>query len=99
MWGRSLCINASTHEGAMFDYIARAQAAGWAVLVAGVHGGRSPTAHMQRLWQEVMAPAAFSALLVVGHSAGAAWTMQMLDSFPEAAGRLKALALTDGAFG
>ena len=31
VWGRSLCINASLHEGAMFDYIFRAQELGWAV--------------------------------------------------------------------
>ena len=34
MWGRSLCINDSTQRGAMFDYIFRAIAAGWGVVVA-----------------------------------------------------------------
>ena len=34
VWGRSLCINDSTRTGAMFDYVLRARALGWAVVVA-----------------------------------------------------------------
>jgi len=99
VWGRSLCINASTLEGAMFDYVARAKALGWAVVIAGVHGNqRGPSAHMSRLWQDVLAPSPSTKLLVVAHSAGAAWTVEVLAHYPEAAEKLEALVLTDGAF-
>jgi len=98
VWGRALCINNSLHEGAMFDYIFRAKAAGWAVLVADVHGEPSST-HMRKLWEQVIAPMPSTQLLVVAHSAGAHFSMELFQSTPEARSRLTALALTDGAFG
>jgi len=98
LWGRALCINSTTHEGAMFDYILRAKAAGWAVLVADVHGEPSST-HMLKLWEQVIEPAAATQLLVVAHSAGAHYSIELFQNVPAAGSRLTAMALTDGAFG
>jgi hypothetical protein len=53
----------------MFDYVFRAKSAGWAVLVADVHGEPSST-HMQKLWEQVIAPMPSTQLMVVAHSAG-----------------------------
>lgn len=93
VWGRSLCINATTLEGSMFDYIARGQARGWAVVVADPHGEECPHRHLQRL---VTLLSAESPLLIVAHSYGAPCTMGMLKAVPAAQERLQALALTDG---
>eukprot|EP00802_Teleaulax_amphioxeia_P015080 Tamp_15163.p1 GENE.Tamp_15163~~Tamp_15163.p1 ORF type:complete len:373 (-),score=59.99 Tamp_15163:445-1434(-) len=93
VWGRALCINATTHEGAMFDYIARGHAKGWAVLVADPHADECPHRHLVRLVD--LLPAA-GPLLIVGHSYGAAMSLGMLKASPGAQARLKAIALTDG---
>ena len=98
VWGRSLIMNQTTHEGAMFDFILRAQSRGWAVVVANPHDdSKSPHRHLTELYHALLAPrAAAQPLLVVAHSYGAALTMGLLKSAPEAAVQLAALALTDG---
>ena len=97
VWARSLCMNASTASGAMFEYIAEAQSRGWAVVVADPHGDEeSSHRHMSRLWKALLAPQPLQRLLVVAHSYGAALTMGLLKAEPAAAARLAALALTDG---
>merc|ERR1712086_679577 len=63
-----------------------------------VHGEPSST-HMRKLWEQVIAPMPSTQLLVVAHSAGAHFSMELFQSTPEARSRLTALALTDGAFG
>ena len=80
--------------GAMFDYIARGHAKGWAVLVADPHADECPHRHLVRLVD--LLPAA-GPLLIVGHSYGAAMSLGMLKASPGAQARLKAIALTDGA--
>mmetsp|Transcript_21356 Transcript_21356/g.40190 ORF Transcript_21356/g.40190 Transcript_21356/m.40190 type:complete len:332 (+) Transcript_21356:39-1034(+) len=106
VWGRSLCINSSLHEGAMFDYIFRAEALGWAVLVANpnindchgvpVTGSESPHQHLCTLWKSYISTAPASCVLVVAHSYGAPTMVNLLKVEPEARSRISALAFTDG---
>lgn len=96
VWGRSLLINEGTSQGAMFDYVARAKARGWAVVVADVHADDAPHRHLVRLWDAHLERSAFSRLLVVGHSYGGPCSIGLLKAAPAAAARLGALALTDG---
>lgn len=44
--GRSLCLNASCTQGAMFDYCFRAKALGWGVLIADPHSTDCPHTHL-----------------------------------------------------
>ena len=74
MWGRSLCINESTLQGAMFDCIRRAQELGWAVVVANPADGKPAERHLHltSLWRKLLAAsAAQQRLLVIAHSYGA----------------------------
>ena len=106
VWGRSLCINSSLHEGAMFDYITRAEELGWAVLVANpninefngvpVSGSESPHRHLQTLWSSYVSPAQASCVLVVAHSYGAPSMVHLLKVEPEARERISALVFADG---
>merc|ERR1711874_578730 len=82
----------------MFDYVFRAQKLGWAVVVADPHGDCDWGEHLPTLWSELLQPLPFSQLLVVGHSAGASMSMDLLQRCPDAQQKLAALALTDGAF-
>jgi hypothetical protein len=77
----------------MFDYIARAQARGWATIVADPHGEKCPHRHLQRLFGLLPAQ---GRLLAVAHSYGAPCTLGFLKAVPEAQKRIQALALTDG---
>ena len=46
-WSRRLCINDSTLSGAMFEYVTRAQALGWSLVIPDLHGagdGKEPVA-------------------------------------------------------
>jgi hypothetical protein len=106
VWGRSLCINASLLEGAMFDYIFRAKALGWAVIVANPHvkevcatpieGSECPHLHVKTLWKAYIEPAPCSCVLVVAHSYGAPVMIHLLKCEPVARERIKALVMTDG---
>ena len=106
VWGRSLCINSSLHEGAMFDYIFRAEELGWAVLVANpnvndcngipLSGSETPHRHLQTLWTSYISPAQASCVLVVAHSYGAPNMVHLLKVEPEARERVSALVFTDG---
>lgn len=105
VWGRSLCINSTLLEGAMFDYIFRAQRLGWAVLVANpnvgdvggvpVTGSECPHLHLQTLWKSYVEPSAASQVLVVAHSYGASATANLLKAEPSARKRVQAVAFTD----
>jgi len=105
VWGRSLCINSTLKEGAMFDYIFRAQQLGWAVLVANptvsdvagvpVPGSECPHAHLRTLWNAYVEPCAASKVLVVAHSYGASATAHLLKTEASARKRICAVALTD----
>eukprot|EP00913_Durusdinium_trenchii_P007125 g6701.t1 len=105
VWGRSLCINATLHEGAMFDYIFRAEALGWAVVVANpnineihgipITGSESPHQHLATLWKSYMESAQASNVLVVAHSYGAPLIVHLLKVFASARARISALAFTD----
>mmetsp|Transcript_77196 Transcript_77196/g.196014 ORF Transcript_77196/g.196014 Transcript_77196/m.196014 type:complete len:343 (+) Transcript_77196:1-1029(+) len=106
VWGRKLCINASLHEGAMFDYIFRAKQLGWSVLVANpnsneiagllVSGSECSHLHLQTMWNAYVAPAAASSVLVVAHSYGACATAHLLKCEANALERIQAIAFTDG---
>ena len=106
VWGRSLCINASLHEGAMFDYIFRAEKMGWAVMVANpnvndfqgtaITGSESPHQHVSTLWSTYLESCAASRILVVAHSYGGPVMVHLLKVFASARERIAALALTDG---
>jgi len=76
VWGRALCINQTTLQGAMFDYISRARAKGWAVVVADPHADAAPHLHLMRLMQGPLASK--KQLLVVAHSYGAPCTLGMV---------------------
>ena len=76
VWGRALCVNQSTLHGAMFDYIARALAKGWGVVVADPHADAAPHLHLIRLMQGPLASK--KQLLVVAHSYGAPCTLGMV---------------------
>ena len=76
VWGRALCINQTTLQGAMFDYIARGRAHGWAVVVADPHTDAAPHLHLTRLMQGPLASK--QRLLVVAHSYGAPCTLGMV---------------------
>ena len=94
MWGRALCVNQTTLQGAMFDYISRARAKGWAVVVADPHTDAAPHLHLIRLMQGPLSSKKH--LLVVAHSYGAACTLGMVKSTPGALQQIDALAFTDG---
>lgn len=106
VWGRSLCINSSLHEGAMFDYIFRAESLGWAVMVANpnvnefngiaVSGSESPHRHLQTLWNSYISSSLASCVLVVAHSYGAPSMVHLLKVEPTARERISALVFTDG---
>ena len=74
VWGRSLCVNSTLQEGAMYDYIFRAEALGWSVVVADPRTDdasfETPHVHLQRVWKEFVAPSACSCVAVVAHSYG-----------------------------
>ncbi len=76
VWGRALCVNHTTLQGAMFDYIARARARKWAVVVADPHTDAAPHLHLTRLMQGPLASK--ERLLVVAHSYGAPCTLGMV---------------------
>lgn len=110
IWGRSLCINSSLEEGAMFEFIFRAEALGWSVLVANpnineinytpVTGSQCPHQHLVTLWQSYIQPSAASRVLVVAHSYGAPNVVHLLKTEPHSLQRISAIAFTDGgAFG
>lgn len=94
VWGRALCINATTLEGAMFDYIARARRRGWAVVVADPHGEECPQRHLVRLYSLLPTHAA-SRVHIVGHSYGGSCSVGMIKSLPSYE-RIASIALTDG---
>jgi len=106
IWARSLCINGSTHEGAMFDYILRAQRLGWSVLVANpnandvagtpIEGSECPHLHLQTLWRSYVEPSAASCVMIVAHSYGAPSTTHLLKTEDRAKDRIRAIAFTDG---
>ena len=99
VWGRSLCINESTLQGAMFDCIRRAQERGWAVVVANPADGKPAERHLHltSLWRSLLAPlAAQQPLLVIAHSYGAPAVVHLLKTEAEARASLAALVLTDG---
>lgn len=78
IWGRSLCINASTLEGAMYDYIAKAHERGWIVIVADPFGDdASPHRHMLELSKQLLSEGQ-GPIMIVAHSYGAAMTLGML---------------------
>lgn len=76
VWGRALCVNQTTLQGAMFDYIARARAKGWAVVVADPHTDATPHLHVIRLMEGPLKSK--QRLLVVAHSYGAPCTLGMV---------------------
>jgi hypothetical protein len=94
VWGRALCINKTTLQGSMFDYIARGLGRGWAVVVADPHTDAAPHQHLIRLMEGPLAGK--KQLLVVAHSYGAPCTLGMVKSVPSALQRVDALAFTDG---
>ncbi|CAE8639814.1 unnamed protein product [Polarella glacialis] len=106
IWGRSVCINAGLEEGAMFDYIFRAQKLGWAVVVANpnvnsvsgisIPESESPHRHLQTLWRTYIQPSSASRVLVVAHSYGAPTMVHLLKTEPSALERVQAIAFTDG---
>eukprot|EP00933_Yihiella_yeosuensis_P035138 TRINITY_DN28602_c0_g1_i1.p1 TRINITY_DN28602_c0_g1~~TRINITY_DN28602_c0_g1_i1.p1 ORF type:complete len:310 (+),score=53.78 TRINITY_DN28602_c0_g1_i1:157-1086(+) len=106
VWGRSLCINASLHEGAMFDYIFRAESLGWSVLVANpnvnkishtaVTGSECPHRHLETLWRSYVQPSAASCVLVVAHSYGGPNIVHLLKTQSSARDLVRAIAFTDG---
>merc|ERR1739848_703681 len=98
--------NTSLMEGAMFDYIFRAKALGWAVIVANPHvkevcampieGSECPHLHVKTLWKAYIESALCSCVLVVAHSYGAPVMIHLLKCEPGARERIKALVMTDG---
>lgn len=95
-WSRRLCINDTTKTGAMFEYIARAQAKGWSVVVPDVNGSPCPHAHMSALWAQLLKGSKMTKLLIVGHSYGGPVGISLLKSAPDACERLGAIVTTDG---
>lgn len=108
VWGRSLCINGSLREGAMFEYIFEAQARGWSVVVADpnisegegaprVLGSECPHVHLRSVWDVLIAPAASQRVLIVAHSYGGPASVHLLKVLSgEQLERVAALAFTDG---
>ena len=106
VWGRSLCLNASLQSGAMFDYVLRAEALGWAVVVANPNaneaqgrpltGSESPHRHLETLWTCYLQGCKAERMLLVAHSYGAAVAVHLLKAQPVARERLQAMAFTDG---
>ena len=96
IWGRSLCINVSTLEGAMYDYIARAHERGWIVIVADPFSDLdSPHRHMLELSNMMLMKG--GPVMIVGHSYGAAMSIGMLKgNSASLQPYVTALALTDG---
>ena len=95
VWGRSLCINESTLQGAMFTCIRRAQEEGWAVLVANPADGTPAERHLHltSVWRALLAAsAAQQQLLVIAHSYGAPAAVHLLKVEPEALLRARARA-------
>ena len=90
----------------MFDYIFRAQALGWAVLVANpnvnelqgipIAGSECPQQHLCSLWRTYVETANASCVLVVAHSYGGPNVVNLLKAEPKARERIQALAMTDG---
>lgn len=99
VWGRALCINDSTHKGAMFEAVERAHTRGWKVVVADPHGDAvAPHRHMHALWAQ-LAVGPDRQLLVIAHSYGASLVIGMLKAAQVAGEDLttvRAVALTDG---
>eukprot|EP00755_Sulcionema_specki_P028304 Sspe_Gene.89599::Locus_61344_Transcript_1_1_Confidence_1.000_Length_1539::g.89599::m.89599 len=109
VWGRSICINHTLRDGAMFEYIAKAKERGWGVVVtnpgvneidgAPVPGSECPHRHFAAVWKEVIAPAPASSVLIVAHSYGGPGTVYLLKTLGEERNRIAAVAFTDaGAF-
>jgi len=97
VWGRSLCINGSTADGAMFRYIFECRRRGWAVVVLDPHAGACPHVHLCEAWRAVDGMASSLArVLIVAHSYGAPLAVHLLKAEPLALARLAGLALTDG---
>ena len=97
-WSRKLIINDGTLPGCMFEYILRAQARGWSVVVADLHahnGTASPHAHLLELWQKLLGPSRLSKLLIVGHSYGGPCGVGLLKAVPDAVRNLHAFVGTD----
>eukprot|EP01062_Namystynia_karyoxenos_P024258 TRINITY_DN19440_c0_g1_i1.p1 TRINITY_DN19440_c0_g1~~TRINITY_DN19440_c0_g1_i1.p1 ORF type:complete len:370 (+),score=116.08 TRINITY_DN19440_c0_g1_i1:83-1111(+) len=109
VWGRSLCVNATLRQGAMFDYVRRAREKGWSVIVAdpnvneieeaAIPGSECPHKHVRTLWEHYVEPAKASKVLVVAHSYGGPQVANLLKTTPSARERIAAIAFTDaGAF-
>ena len=97
-WSRRLCINDSTLSGAMFEYVTRAQALGWSLVIPDLHGAGDvgPYKHLCDVWRSILAPSEMTQLLMVGHSYGAPIGFGLLKAEAGALERLGAVAFTDG---
>ncbi len=96
VWGRSLCINGTTHTGAMFDYILRAKEHGWGVIITN-HNSRKkpifPHEHIHKIFQAM----ASQKVLIVAHSYGGSLATGLVKMLaPAERQRIVGVALTDG---
>ena len=104
-WARRLCINESLATGAVFNYVADAQAAGLSVLVLNPNEARSSELHCAEGWRTMLEPGAEAGLLqhvaLVAHSYGGVCTVAMLGEGAPASvlTLLRAVALTDSVHG
>ena len=107
VWGRSLCVNATLGEGAMFDYVARAaRDLGGNVVVADpnvsedrgreIPGSECAHTHLCTLWDLAIPAASTRDVVIVAHSYGAAAVAYLFKAAPRARDRTKAVAFTDG---
>ena len=106
VWGRSLCVNATLREGAMFDYVERCRAEKWNVVIAdpnvseesgrSVEGSETPHRHLSTLYSRAIHPDETRPILIVAHSYGASAVAFLFKDKPACRERIVGVALTDG---
>ncbi|KAI9325438.1 Arb2 domain-containing protein [Zopfochytrium polystomum] len=105
-WARKIVINESLRRGSMMEYVGRATAAGYNVIIfnsnmnhvenRSIRGSESPEAHVAYVWDTFVKPAAASDIAIVAHSYGGECTARLLESREsEVRDRVRGIAFTD----
>jgi pimeloyl-ACP methyl ester carboxylesterase len=105
-WARSLCINESLKEGSQLEYVKKAHALGWGVvllnfnIVTGADAKplkrlHSNYSHFEYVWDELLAKLPFKRMVIIAHSYGGCVTVNLLNTRPAVAERLVGIAFTD----
>ena len=87
-WARRLIINENLDKGTMLPYIKHIQSKDWGVVVMNTNhnkddqgqsipGSESPEKHAVTVWNEVLAEASATEIVVIAHSYGGVVTMAL----------------------